>query len=223
MRGCCRADFDPTYDFGHMPSDRGRATPSPATALPDVVRELAQHRSFERQSVIFRANAAARHVCFLARGRVMLQRHGARGELVPIHVAQEGEFFAEASLHSERYHCDAVALADSEVALIGVAALRSRLRADPEFAMQWLAVVSRQLRQARARVERLSLKGAAERMRHLLLTEGRGPRPTYALRGSLKELAAELGVTHEALYRTVAAMQREGTIAREGATITLLR
>ena len=36
----------------------------------------------------------------------------------------------------------------------------------------------------------------------------------FELRGTLKDLAAELGLTHEALYRTLAALERP---ARSGA------
>ncbi len=35
--------------------------------------------------------------------------------------------------------------------------------------------------------------------------------------------ATELGVTHEALYRTLADMAREGVLRREGQTLILIR
>jgi CRP-like cAMP-binding protein len=193
------------------------------TELPGLVAALARRRALARGDVVFRAGAAARHVFFLLSGRVVLQRFGRGGEEVVIHVAHPGEFFAEASLHGERYHCTATAAAPGELAAIDATALRERLRTDAEFAMQWLAIVSRQLRAARARVERLALRSAAERVRHLLFTEGRGDPPGYALRGTTRELAAELGLTHEALYRTLAAMERDGTIERAPGWLRLVR
>lgn len=192
-------------------------------SVPANVRDLAARRRIEAGAAIFRVGTPARHVYFLLRGRVALNRFGPSGEEVVIHVADPGEFFAEASLHAERYHCTAVALADSDVAAIPSADLRARIQSDPQFAMQWLESVAGQLRQVRARVERLSIKSAAERVRHLLLTEGRGKTPTYALRGTARELAGQLGLTHEALYRVLAAMQKEGTIARTRSEIVLLR
>lgn len=191
--------------------------------LPDALSALAEVTSFATGELVFRSGAAARHVHHLAEGRVTLSRFGVQGEPVAIHVAQAGEFFAEASLHSERYHCDAVVVQPAVVASIPSPALRDLLRRDPDFAMQWVAILSRQLRQTRARVERLSLKGAAERVRHLLLTEGRGAGHRYTVRGSVKDLAAELGLTHEALYRTLAALERDGAIERSGTTIALMR
>lgn len=194
-----------------------------ALPLPQALADLCTERLHAVGETAFRAGSAARHVHFLATGRVTLSRFGAQGEPVAIHAAQAGEFFAEASLHSDRYHCTAVVTQPARVVSIPSDQLRALLRRDPDFAMQWLAIVSRQLRQARSRVERLCLKGAAERVRHLLLTEGAGPLCRYTLRGSVKDLAVELGLTHEALYRTLAAMEREGAIARCGPVLTLSR
>ena len=102
------------------------------------------------------------------------------------------------------------------------AALRERLDTDREFARQWLTLLARQLRAVRSRVERLSLKSAAERVRHLLVSEGRGTHCEVALAGTLKDLARNLGLTHEVLYRTLAAMEREGIIERQGTTLRLV-
>ena len=190
--------------------------------LPNALSVLARTRSFEPGDLVVRNGSAARHVHFLVRGQVRLSRFGPEGEPVSIHVALAGEYFAEASLHSDCYHCDAVVVQRAVVASIASTALRRLLRSDPEFALQWVAVLSQQLRQARARIERLSLKGAAARVRHLLLTEGKSAGHRYTLRGSVKDLAAELGLTHEALYRTLAAMEREGVVRRSGSTIALL-
>jgi CRP/FNR family transcriptional regulator, dissimilatory nitrate respiration regulator len=46
---------------------------------------------------------------------------------------------------------------------------------------------------------------------------------TVDLKGELQELAGELGMTREALYRTLASLERAGAIKREGARILLKR
>jgi CRP-like cAMP-binding protein len=66
----------------------------------------------------------------------------------------------------------------------------------------------------------MALKSVRERLVHWLLIEGEGGR--CALRTTRKELAAELGVTHEALYRTIAALVRAGELADEGGALRLL-
>jgi hypothetical protein len=54
--------------------------------------------------------------------------------------------------------------------------VRALLATDPEFARQWVALLARQLHSARARLEQVALKSAAERVLHYLRTEGKGPR-----------------------------------------------
>lgn len=152
-----------------------------------------------------------------------LMRHGRRGEEVVLHDARPGEFLAEASLDSARYHCDAVASQPSVVLRATKADFQRLLADDPDFARTWMALLAAQLRTARARVERLSLRSADERIRHLLLSEGRGSRCELEITGSLKDLARRLGLTHESLYRTLARMQKDGVIAREGLRLRLTK
>jgi CRP-like cAMP-binding protein len=172
-------------------------------------------------ATIFRAGSPAHSVFYVESGAVRMVRFGRAGEEVVLHDARAGEFFAEASLDSARYHCDAVASAPSELLQVSATSLSELLDADREFARQWTSLLARQLRAVRTRVERLSLKSAAERVRHLLVSEGHGPHSEVVLPGTLKDLARNLGLTHEVLYRTLAAMERDGVIKREGTTLRM--
>jgi CRP-like cAMP-binding protein len=172
---------------------------------------------------LFRAGTPPRYIHFVEEGAVRLVRHGRQGEEVVLHDARPGEFLAEASLDSARYHCNAVASQPSVVLRATKADFQRLLADDPDFARSWIALLAAQLRTARARVERLSLRSAEERIRHLLLSEGRGSRFELAITGSLKDLARWLGLTHESLYRTLARMQKDGIIAREGLRLCLAK
>ena len=44
-------------------------------------------------------------------------------------------------------------------------------------------------------------------------------RRSIAIEGQLQDIAAEIGITREALYRTLAPLEAEGSIAREGSAI----
>jgi CRP/FNR family transcriptional regulator, dissimilatory nitrate respiration regulator len=58
-------------------------------------------------------------------------------------------------------------------------------------------------------------------VRHFLMLNVGPDRRTVELRGTLKDLAAEIGLTHEALYRTLAALERSGELKRKGERIML--
>jgi CRP/FNR family transcriptional regulator, dissimilatory nitrate respiration regulator len=189
--------------------------------FPDALRPRARRVSYEEGASIFRQGSPAHSVYFVETGAVRLVRFGRAGEEIVLHHASAGEFFAEASLDSTRYHCDAVAHEPSQLQQVPSTALKGLLDVDRDFARQWVGLLARQLRSVRSRVERLSLKSARERVRHLLVSEGRGPKCELVLEGTLKDLARNLGLTHEVLYRTLASMEREGFVERASGVLRL--
>lgn len=130
-------------------------------------------------------------------GRVELQRAQIDGRPIVLQRAGPGDIMAEASLHSDQYHCDAVAVMPSVIAAITTSSMERRLGEDAEFARQWSAHLAAEMQKARLRSEILSRKTVAERLNAWLeLHEGRLPP-----RGEWKSLAAEIAVSPEALYR----------------------
>ena len=119
---------------------------------------------------------------------------------------------AEASLQSPSYHCEAVVTSAGQLIALPIGPIRQALVTDPAFAMAWIAMQAQALKRLRAQCERLSLKRVEDRLLHLLATEGQGGR--LSLKAGLKSLAAELGVSHEALYRTIAKLEQQGVLQR---------
>ncbi len=81
-------------------------------------------------------------------------------------------------------------------------------------------MLNSEVRRLRAQCERMSLKGVGERLLHLIETEGVNGR--LRIESGLKSLATELAVSHEALYRLVAALERSGVLMRESGCLILL-
>ncbi|MDV7394044.1 helix-turn-helix domain-containing protein, partial [Arthrospira platensis SPKY1] len=99
--------------------------------------------------------------------------------------------------------------------------LRTELQTRADFAMRWIAMLSAEIRTLRSRCERLSVKSIEARLLHLIDTEGDNGR--LVLSSSLKDLAADLGVSHEAFYRVLARLERNGKLARNDGQIVLMR
>ena len=199
------------------------SSPAKTLGVPAALLERCTRVGFGAGETVFRSGTPTHSVYYVESGAVRLVRYGRAGEEVLLHDARAGEFFAEASLDSARYHCDAVASESSELLRCPAAALKQLLDTDREFARQWMSLLAGRLRAVRTQVERLSLKSAPERVRHLLVSEGRGPRCEVKVQGTLKDLARSLGLTHETLYRTLATLEREGAIEREGMVLRLRR
>lgn len=163
--------------------------------------------------MIFHRGDRPREIFVVLSGDVRLVRRSRSGGEIVLQRAHQG-FLAEASFDQQAYHCDAVAAQASQFL-----AIPRKAFATAEFRDAWIAHLARELRKARAHAERLSLKTARERIVHFIETEGEAG--TVNLTRSRKDWAAELGLTHEALYRTLARMTNSGELAVDGSQLTL--
>jgi len=84
-----------------------------------------------------------------------------------------------------------------------------------------MARLARQLQELRARMELRNIRSARERvLQYLRLHAGVHGR-SIAIEGQLQDIAAEIGMTREALYRTLATLETEGHLSRTETEIML--
>ena len=179
--------------------------------LPAEVQALCAASPCARGDLLFKQGKKPTEMLYVTRGEVVLQRLGRQGASVVLQRTRRG-FIGEASLNSVRYHCDAVVTMSGEVVAIPLAAIKQALAADSGFAGRWIAMLNQEVKRLRAQCQRLSMRGVAERLLHLIETEGSEGR--LPLGGGLKSMASELGVSHEALYRAVAELEKKGVLQR---------
>ena len=105
----------------------------PSLEAGSVVRVLASGE------LLFRQGDRAEAIYRVETGRLRLIRRTIDDHLVILHTAGRGEFFAEASLFAEAYHCDAIAAAQSRVWVYPKAIVMAALRTDPALAETFIA------------------------------------------------------------------------------------
>lgn len=186
--------------------------------MPDKGRSLTGERLLDKGQRLFCRGDAPQCMYFVASGEVHLVRMSPAGGEIIFQRAKHG-FLAEASLEHSAYHCDAVAVVASRVLTISRPAFRGALEHET-FRTIWLHHLSSELRRVRAQSERLGLRSARSRILHFIETEGHDGQIT--LTHSRKAWAAELGLSHEALYRTLRAMENAGEMDHQGGKIRLL-
>ncbi len=145
---------------------------------------------------LFAAAEEVANIFMVRSGRVHLQRHTTHGAHMVLQNAGPGAVVAEASAYSSRYHCDAVAAEESVVAGLPKERFLSALADDPALAESWSALLARSVQAARLRSEIRSLPRVADRL-DAWLGEGNA----LPEKGRWQDVAAELGITREALYR----------------------
>src|SRR6266487_893722 len=176
-----------------------------------------ERRSLTRNELLFRQGDKVTAIYFVEAGRLRLERRTFDGRLLVLGTTPGEQFFVEAALFSDIYHCDAVATEPSRLRIYPKAALLTALSADPTSALSFLKLMTHQIFDLRQRLEVMKVRSAADRvMLYLDLNAGPDGR-TVNLRSQLQDIASELGLTREVLYRTLASLEQAGAIERAGA------
>lgn len=188
----------------------------------EAVRSSIRERHLDEGQVLFQQGDSAVSIFAVTEGRVRLVRHAREGSLCVLHVATLGDTFAEASMFSSNYHCDAVADVPSRVAIIPKDAMLEAFSKDPSIAAAFMARLARQVQTLRSRLEIRNIRAAPERVLQYLLLLSRPGQSVIVFDRPLKDISAEMGLTHESFYRALSALEARKAIARNGREITLL-
>jgi CRP/FNR family transcriptional regulator, dissimilatory nitrate respiration regulator len=203
-----------------MPLARFRAV---SDWLPAAVRNAGIERALTAGQTLFRLGDATAGFYEVVGGQLRLTRVDTDGRQIVLHVAAPGETIAEASLFSPSYHCDAIATTDAVVRLYPKAVVLDEFQRNPEVAQAFMAMLAHQVMNLRTRLEQRNIRSARDRIRHYLALNAGPDGRTVLLRGTVKDLAAELGLTHEALYRALSELAAQGEIERLEGKIRLAR
>ena len=188
-------------------------------SLPKPLRPHVEIRLVKQGTSLFRRGDRPRSMIAVLAGEVRLVRTAHTGAEIVLQRTRRG-FFAEGSLDQPRYHCDGIATAATRFAAIPRAVFKKAL-ADEDFRTAWTGELLHELRRVRTQAERLSLRSAEDRIIHFIESEGDEGKLT--LTQSRKDWASELGLTHEALYRTLSRMETAQVLRSDGLKLELLR
>ena len=143
-------------------------------------------------------------------GQAHLVRHRADGRTLVLQRARPNTVLAEASVFSERYHCDCMAVMPTRTLAVARAAVRTHLTQDSGFAEAFASHLAHELQATRLRAEVLSLRTVRERLDAWLAWHG----DELPSRGNWITVANEIGTSPEALYRELARRRRSRSATR---------
>ncbi len=185
--------------------------PKPFNSL---IHKACTTKVLEKGEFVFRQNDHPFAMFFLTTGIVQLERHTSSGDKVIIHRATDGQTFAEASLFSATYHCDAIAIADAQIIALDKASILKAMKADPDFAETLAARFAEQVQSYRRQIEIRTIRPAIERV-YSSLAAG-------MLTNDIMSFANEIGLSHEATYRALSELAAVGRIGKSGRGTYLL-
>jgi CRP-like cAMP-binding protein len=150
--------------------------------------------------VLFRLGDPVLSLFLVTAGELRLARALPHGLSLTLQRAGAASILAEASLFADRYHCDALATEDSVLRAVAIPKARAALESDPALAFALLGHLAGEVHRTRMRAEILSLKSVASRIDAWMAFNCSELPP----KGRWHQVASEIGVTREALYRELA-------------------
>ena len=177
----------------------------PFSHLPAAAcRTIDMHKG----DVLFRQNQATSGLYRVRSGCVTLQRTGLGGDTLTLHRAVSGGLFAEASVFSATYHCDAICTEAGSVMKIAKADVVETMQSNSAFSEGFTRLLAVQVQKYRAHIELLAIPSAKERM---LAAVQAG-----YFDGTVIELATRINLSHEACYRALRVLCDDGRIVQAG-------
>lgn len=171
---------------------------------PGAVRQA----GYAQGDTVFAQGKATGGVFRVRSGAVAMRRVTPDGDTVLVRKAVTGEVFAEASLFTSRYHCDAVCVQDSVIEKVSKKAVLDALGNDPAFALAFCALMAHSIHHARQLIELVALSSAEERVLAAL--------QLGLLTGTISELAERIGLTQATCYRALNALAGAGRVVKVG-------
>ena len=195
--------------------------------IPELLKELlpkgllaqchAYH--FEKGDYLFHQGKKPEYMFFIVSGEAVLTRTSSQGEPTILQRCK-GCFVSEASLLVDAYHCDAIATHNGQAITLPIKSFRNSLT-DSKFSTKWVQLLSKEIMRLRTQSERLGLKDIRSKLIHLIETEGK--QGVLTLQSDFKSMASEIGVTHEALYRAIATLEKEGLVEKHPDSLEILK
>ena len=133
--------------------------------LTDALARLAEcSRSVPAADTLFHAGEPVKFLYVVMSGTLRLTRILPHGAELIMQRAEPGAIVAESALFVDRYCCNAIATETSLIRVVRIQAAQAALREDSRLLWEWAHHMAREVQQARARAEILSLKTVAHRI-----------------------------------------------------------
>lgn len=173
----------------------------PFSLLPSEAR---QRQAMHHREVLFRQGETTKGMYRVVSGSVTLQRTSLIGDTLNLHRAKGGGTFAEASIFSAEYHCDAICTNVGIFEVISKTAVLMALRTNPDFAESFTRMLATLVQHQRSLMEIMAIKSATDRV-YAAIQAG-------YLVGTISEFASRINLTHEASYRALRTLTQKGLI-----------
>lgn len=192
--------------------------PDPFAAM--ILEGATATRRLEPGECLFLRGDKVGELHLMVEGTVQLTRSDLQGTNLILYRAQTGDIVAEPSLFADTYHCDAFAEKAVILATMPKTAVLAALEHMPPAGRAMIKRLAGQVHRLRGFSALQRIRPASERVFTALAWEA-GGEMELLLDRTWTVFAAEIGLTHEAVYRSLAALQQSKRIVRRNRHVRL--
>ena len=180
-------------------------------------------REFAAGDIVFQEGATVSHVYFVLEGEVRVLRYLLNGQELVFFRAKGGASLSEAEVFVNKHPYTAVATVDSRLALIQKTQFLKLLHSQPSFTEQFLFCMTWRYTESLMVRELLSVRSADERLLMWFQWRANMGEEVLNLEGRMGNLGAELGLTRESVYRSLARLEKRKFIERQQGVVRVLK
>ena len=176
--------------------------------------------TLKKGEYLFHVGDRVEGIYYILSGEIKAIRNMMEGNECIMMRSHAGDYFAESALATDKYVCDGQCSKTAQFVFMPRNEI-SRALENSVFSMNFSLALAKNSRRQCSRYERLRLNKASDRLLHLLNCES-DPNGLLSWKSSLTELAYELAIEPETLYRVLSELEKEGVIRRQKRNIQLL-
>lgn len=186
----------------------------------DDIMHTTQSVSYDRGSLIYRAEEEADTLYIVNKGRVRIYRLAESGKEQLVRILEPGDFTGEMALFSPEntvHESYAEAMANTKICLIKRADLQEYLLKYPSISLRILNELSQRLDKSEKQTTRFATEKVETRIALFLAecVDAEADSMEFTLPMSQKDLASYLGTTPETVSRKLADLETEGLIKQK--------
>jgi CRP-like cAMP-binding protein len=189
--------------------------------LPPDIQAHSRCQNLATGETLFYHGDPATAIYVVESGRVRLDRYTPDGKFVTFQIVRSGEGAAVTALFDELYDSNAISEVPSRVVVYPKQVLLDALPYYPALADELMRQLVCNIYALRIRLELREIRVARDRILHYFRAISRFSGTTICFDRPFKLVALDLGLTPEVFYRTLAHLERKGSISRNNRQITL--
>lgn len=189
--------------------------------LPSELQQRIITRELTTGQILFQQGDPTEYMFWVESGRLKLVSFTEQ-QMITYYTVGAGESCTETALNIEAYSCTVIAEQPSRVLAIPKHDFLEALQQSSNLCQQYVCQLTQRFESIKQLLELRSIRSARNRLLHYLTQQRQPGQVTIPLTTSLKVLAANLGMSPEALSRTFSQLESEQIVSRKKGSVTLL-